>query len=87
MNTIINESLKRAAEKIIHRPLRGQEETVLLTAFYTSRGTLPERVVEALVSATGVPRGLPERAAARSAGNAGIQKEINAIQDAWEHCA
>jgi len=82
MNPQINEALKRAAEKVIHRPLRHPEETLLLSTFYSVRGTVSDRVIGALIEATGVPGGLLERAAARSAGAAGIGSEIIAIQDA-----
>lgn len=83
MNPVINEALKRAAEKIVHRPLRRDEETSLFAGFYSGEGALCDRILRALGAATGVPRGLIERAGARSAGTAGIGTEIATISETW----
>lgn len=83
MNLIINQALKRATEKVIHRTLTTQEEKYVLAGFYTAEGSVTDRIIEALVEGTHVPRGLIERAAAKSAGAAGIAPEIEEIHQSW----
>jgi hypothetical protein len=83
MNIIINQALKRATEKVIHRPLTTQEEKYVLAGFYSAEGSLTDRIIAALVEGTHVPRGLIERAAAKSAGDAGIAEEIAEIHRNW----
>ena len=83
MNLIINQALKRATEKVIHRPLTRQEEQYVLAGFYTAEGSVTDRIIEALAEGTHVPRGLIERAASKSAGAAGIAPEIEEIHQSW----
>ncbi len=83
MNAIINQALKRATEKVIHRSLTSQEEKYVLAGFYAAEGTLTDRIIAALAEGTSVPRGLIERAAAKSAGAAGIADEIAEIHRNW----
>ncbi len=83
MNSSINQALTRAAEKVVRRPLNGPEELFLLNNFYASEGLLIDRIVAALEQGTQVPRGLIEKAASKSAGAAGIGKEIETIRQLW----
>jgi hypothetical protein len=83
MNAVINQSLRSAAEKVIHRPLSREEVSYLLAGFYLAEGSITDRIVVALAEGTHIPRGLIERAAAKSAGKAGIAAEIEKICDVW----
>ena len=87
MNPVISEALKCAAEKVLHRPLRPREESFLLEGFCAGEGTVCDRIIGSLMMATGLPRGLLERAAARSAGGAGIAQEVAIIRTAVPEAA
>ena len=82
MNLAVNDALKRAAEKVVRRPLHAQEEFCMIAAFYQAEGPVADRIVAAICGGTQVPRGLIERAASTKLGAHGICGEIAAIEAA-----